>query len=283
MISFMEHELIKLCRKQNIDLQEILKNKNNYYHTFYIRKRDGKQRPINAPFGSLIIVQKICVSYLSDKANLIHPKARAFRRGLSLKHNALPHTGQNKLLKIDLKNFFSTITYNHIKEKLDDLIAELTTLNGIVPQGAPTSPIISNIIAYDMDCKMNEWATKHGLSYTRYADDMAFSGSKIPIDYKKALHSIVTSSGFVMNRRKTRLISNNREQCVTGVTVNKKSPSISKRRCRHKLRAILHYYGKNRTELTDEIKGLLAYIKSVNKSQYSKLVGDYEQQKQRQR
>jgi hypothetical protein len=200
---------------------------------------------------------------------------------MSLKHNALPHTDKKKLLKLDLKNFFGTITYHHIKEKLGDVIADLTTLNGIVPQGAPTSPIISNIVAYEMDCKMEEWARAHCLSYTRYADDMAFSGNEIPINYKEELNDIVTFFGFIINRKKTKLISSNKEQCVTGVTVNKKDPSISKRRCRHKLRAVLHYYGKNKLELTEEIKGLLSYIQSVNRIQYLKLMGDYERRKQR--
>lgn len=264
-----------ILQKNGIDLQKLLEQKNNYYRSFRISKGKGRYRYINAPFGILIDVQKICITYLSNKTHLIHPKAKAFRKGISLKHNATPHANSKKVLKIDLKDFFGTITHNMVAEKLGHTIADLVTHRGVLPQGAPTSPIISNIVAYKLDEKMSEWATKHDLTYTRYADDMAFSGNYIPNDYRKELNIIVQSEGFTINKKKTKLLSNNQEQSITGVNVNR-NISISKRKCRHNLRAVLYYYGRNNIELTDEIKGMLAYIKSINQSQYKKLVRDYE-------
>ena len=269
------NELSTLCERAGINLDDILENKDSYYRTFYIRKKDNKPRPIDAPFGDLITAQKICVKYLSDKKDLVHDKAKAFRKGVSLRHNAAPHINKRKVLKIDLKDFFGSIKQDMVARILGDKIADLVCYRGRLPQGAPTSPIVSNIIAYNLDCQLEAWAAQHNLSYTRYADDMSFSGDSIPESYRRDLNRFIRSQDLRINYKKTKLVSNNREQCITGVNVNKIA-SISKRKCRHKLRAVLYYYGKNGMKLTEEIKGMLAYIKSINEQQYQKLVRDYE-------
>jgi RNA-directed DNA polymerase len=276
----MEHPLYRLCAQEGIDLDTVLANKETYYRTFSIKKRDGRYRQINAPFGDLIRVQKLCLQYISTGRFIIHPSAKAFRRRISLADNAGPHKNQKKILKIDLKDFFGSIKDTMIEPLLGHLITQISTLNGQLPQGAPTSPTVSNIYAYPLDCFMAQWAERHGLNYTRYADDMTFSGNYIPHYFKRELDQIVRSQSLRINYKKTKLISSNYEQSVTGVVVNDKV-SISKRKCRHKLRAVLYYYGKNQLELTEEIKGMLAYIKSINLEQYQKLVRDYEQQRAR--
>lgn len=273
----MYNVLRNLCQEEGLDLDRLIQDKEFYYRSFRIPKGNGKFRCIDAPYGDLIKAQKICVKYLSTKPELVHPLAKAFKKGVSLWYNALPHVGHKNLLKIDLKDFFGTITEAMVAAKLGWDIAALVTYRGYVPQGAPTSPIISNIIAYSLDCKMHAWAKKNSLAYTRYADDMSFSGSAIPEDYRTHLNSIVISEGFIINSKKTRLQRPHRQQSVTGITVNDKV-SISKRKCRHNLRAVLYFYGKNKLPLTDEIKGMLSYIKSISESQYQKLVGDYEKQ-----
>jgi len=267
----------KLAQQEGIDIDAVLANKESYYRTFAIKKRDGKYRHINAPFGDLIQLQKLCLGYLSSGRFPIHPCAKAFRHGVSVSENALPHQNKKKVLKIDLKDFFGSINESMIEPLLGQKITQLVTLNGVLPQGAPTSPAVSNIYSYPLDCFMLAWAQRHNLDYTRYADDMTFSGTHIPHNYKRDLDEIVRSQSLKINYKKTKLISSNYEQSVTGIVVNDKV-SISKRKCRHKLRSILYYYGRNQLELTDEIKGMLAYIKSVNLKQYQKLVRDYERQ-----
>jgi RNA-directed DNA polymerase len=113
-----------------------------------------------------------------------------------------------------------------------------------LPQGAPTSPILSNIIAKKLDTRLISFAKKNNLKFTRYADDLTFSGDKIPPSYIKYIKHIIEDEGFVLNESKTRLYKKNKQRIVTGISVlNKeiKIPKEYKRNLRQELHFILKY------------------------------------------
>jgi RNA-directed DNA polymerase len=123
-------------------------------------------------------------------------------------------------LKLDLKDFFPSINLNRIifvfkslgyPNKIAFYLASICSYNESLPQGAPTSPILSNIIAKQLDKRLISLAKKYSLKFTRYADDLTFSGKKIPAKFIEYIKNIIEDEGFVVNESKTRLYKNNRK------------------------------------------------------------------------
>jgi RNA-directed DNA polymerase len=217
----------------------------NCYHSFYISKKNGKKRQISAPNKSLKYVQRRLCRLLIEKLNDFYLEyniknqiTHGFFKGKSIKTNALPHRNKRYVLNIDLKDFFGSIHFGRVQgfflknnyfklPKVATLIAQLTCYNGKLPQGAPTSPIISNLICQILDYKIIILCKKYRLTYTRYADDLTFStNNKVFSEnytlFLEELKDIVTSSGFDINAEKTHFQKFNSRQTVTGLSVNKK-------------------------------------------------------------
>ena len=199
---------------------EITINHYNCYSNYSIRKRHSKEkRKISAPHPDLHRAQTIIYKTIllkdtsvSQSAHGFIPKNSPFARGIL--SNALVHQGCSWLLNIDLKNFFPSIYYNRVFNYFfslgyeKDVCAGLTkicTYSNSLPQGAPTSPMLSNLIAKELDKKCEDLALRKGCKYTRYADDLTFSGldnsNKV---LPKEVASIVSSCGFRVNRTKTK-------------------------------------------------------------------------------
>ena len=154
---------------------------------------------------------------------------------------------------MDISDFFSSITYSMVisavfnKKKYPRQIgAMLTSLcckEDILPQGAPTSPTISNIVMKNFDDVIGEWCDKRGISYTRYCDDMTFSSNK-PLNYVALkVQGMLLERGFIVNNKKTRFFTNATRQVVTGICVNDKVsvPANYKRELRQELYYVLKY------------------------------------------
>lgn len=234
-------------------LQDIAK----YYSEFKIPKKSGGERIISAPNKQLRTLQ-IKISHLLN--NMYRPKdaAKAFIAGRSIVSNARPHVGKAFVFNVDLQDFFPSITFARIRGMLiaapyglsaevSSVIAHLCTLRGSLPQGAPTSPVISNMICSRLDRELTELARRHKAVYTRYADDITFSfvssfpylpESVVLVDkrgensYGAALgdrfREIIDGNWFSVNPKKTRLQSRYERQVVTGLIVNRK-PNIDRR------------------------------------------------------
>ena len=218
----------------------------SYYDTFYIPKKNGDLREIETPRRELMNIQKRLASELSVyqhdmyrhleiKTNIAH----AFTKGKSIITNAKIHKNKKYIVNIDLKDFFHTIHFGRVKgffEKnsfyklpsdVATIIAQLTCYHGRLPQGAPTSPVISNLICQVFDYRVLGIAKKYRLDYTRYADDLTFSTNKLSFvdeypDFLSNLTSEIHKNGFVVNNAKTRIARRESKQTVTGLTVNKK-------------------------------------------------------------
>lgn len=214
-----------------------------FYRSFEIPKRRGGKRLVEAPIPSLLTCQRWIVKNILDKVDT-HPCATAYIKGTGLLNNVKPHAGQNHLLKIDLKDFFHTITINRViaifrncgyLPKISYEIASLCCLDGRLPQGAATSPILSNIIAKRLDLRLAALASQHRLEYTRYSDDMTFSGDHITPSLLSLIEHIIVDEGFIINKEKTRLYTTPGKRIVTGVSVREKElklPRNTKRKIR---------------------------------------------------
>lgn len=222
----------------------------NHYQRFTIPKKSGGERLISAPMPRLKRAQYWVLDNILAPVPL-HDAAHGFAPERSILTNARNHVGRDVVINLDLKDFFPTLTYARVKGLFEALgyteavaipLALLCTepmvdevaLDGerhfiadgprLLPQGAPTSPAITNLICRKLDRRLVGLARTLGFVYSRYADDLTFSGSgeaarKIGT-LLKAVHGIVEAEGFNVHPDKTRVMRRSSRQEVTGLTVN---------------------------------------------------------------
>lgn len=212
-------------------LYTISNNQEKNYHIFKIKKRNGKTRTIYEPNPNLKIIQKnILHNILEDR--YISKYAKAYKKGISLKDNASIHTNKPLILKLDIKDFFNNITFmqvysscfpeNFFPKPIGTLLTNLCTYKDRLPQGAPTSSYISNIVMLDFDLSVGEYCQKNNIAYTRYCDDMTFSGSFFKKEIIDLVKYELSKLGLSLNNEKITLITKKNRQVVTGIVVNKK-------------------------------------------------------------
>lgn len=165
----------------------------------------------------------------------LHSSAHGFTYKKSIITNSKIHAGENHLLKLDLKDFFPSIEINRIIHIFKELgypnmvafyLAQICCYESYLPQGAPTSPILSNIVAKRLDKRLMHFAKKFELKYTRYADDLTFSGQSITAKLISYINDIIVDEGFVVNEAKTRLYQQKSKRIVTGISVTEKQIKI---------------------------------------------------------
>jgi len=247
--------------KEYEELAETIENREAFYKLFKFKKKHSKgYRNILAPGGELKRIQYWIKENILDK--IVFPEyVTAYQSKKSIYNNALPHVNKELIIKFDLKNYFDTIDQARVyglfqilgynKSVSVDLaklccVSQETLANGtineivksinnsdsisILPQGAPSSPAISNLAATLLDYRLLKYASKHNYAYTRYADDLTFSGSKEQKLKKNVIKRIITDSGFLLNERKGSYVYKANRQLVTGLTVNTKVSVPKKKR-----------------------------------------------------
>lgn len=274
-----------------------------HYVTFVIPKRNGRPRYIHAPKTRLKQIQRALLRLLVDNLP-VSDRAHGFRKGRSIRTGAGPHVGKAIVLGMDLKDFFPSVTFGRVRGLLiacgygyavATTIAVLLTealrqpveIDGRIVhvpvgprhcvQGAPTSPGLCNAIALRMDRRLAGLASKYGWDYTRYADDLAFSGNGDDTcrTIRRLTTHICRSEGFEINPEKTRVQRKGRLQTVTGVVVN--DVAGLSRKERRQLRAAIHRHtiavnsGDEGLSRLNSIRGKLAYLKMLNPKQAARL------------
>lgn len=250
-----------------------LKNPERHYRVFEIPKANGKKRQIQAPRTMLKVLQYFLVDYLLDKLN-VHSAATAYARGSSVRKNAQTHAKNRYVANIDVSSFFPSLTKEVVFSRLVKsglkvdtaaLVAKLSSYKGGLPQGAPTSAILSNITMYEFDTIMADECRLIKVNYTRYADDMTFSGMDLEA-IKSAIELAkrnLAELKLKINNQKTRIFGPSTRQVVTGVVVNDwPQPSRDTRR---RLRAELHRAKLSPTDFVDrfqQLQGRAAYVLS---------------------
>ena len=251
-----------------------LSKRDDKYIHFEIPKKSGGVRNISSPDKFLKKIQRR-LAFALEVLFTPKPSANGFVQGRSIVTNAKSHIGRKYVYNIDIKDFFPTIHYGRIKAVLQlhpikasaeiaHLVAHLSCYKGVLPQGSPLSPMLTNIVCQSLDYHLVKLAKHYRCFYSRYADDITFSSNKNIFQKEKflnELHSTISKQGFNINAKKTRLQKHTQRQEVTGIIVNQK-PNL-KRDYVKKVRAMLHNW---------ENKGL-AYCQAKLERQYPKEKG----------
>ena len=258
----------------------------DFYRYYKIPKKNGDFRQISEPLPSLKEIQKwILDNILVNVGTSVY--AKAYIKNKSIKDNARFHRKQKVLLSLDIKNFFDSISSDKIfdifwnlgyKEDVVVMLTNLCCLNGSLPQGAPTSPMLSNIVLEDFDNEIGLYAIEQKIRYTRYADDMTFSGDfnagKVISKVKRQLNDL----GLKLNDEKTRTRGRGQRQEVTGIVVNEKMqlPRSERKKIRQEMHYIIKYgleshleYCKiEKANYISHLKGKIEYGLFVNPYDY---------------
>lgn len=311
------HDLATLLTYEPKKLSYVIYKMPNRYTQFTIPKSSGGTRSIAAPREELkalqVKVSKLlqqCIHNMNADLNITTSLSHGFTIGHSIMTNADLHRKKRYVFNIDIENFFGSIHRGRVfgfltknksfslNPKVARALAQVACHEDALPQGAPSSPVFSNLIGHLIDIRLVELAVKLGCSYSRYADDITFSTNKKTFPKEIALVSptnrwvasptlikIVSKCGFTLNPNKTRMQYQESRQSVTGLTVNRKinSPAVY----RHQVRAMAHnlfntgFFSvpdkdpklKSKIPGTiNQLGGMLSYIYMVNKFIRSKIV-----------
>ena len=223
----------------------------NHYRKTRIPKRGGGERMLTVPDEILKKIQRRIADVLLSSMP-VSRYAIAYRPGGSTLKNAAAHVGQPVVLKLDILHFFDSVRYSDVKEKAFPgeiyseqnrvLLAMLCYCQNALPQGAPSSPVITNILMRDFDERLGAWCHSRGIAYTRYCDDMTFSGCLDPKEVIAFVRRELKAMGFLLNGQKTRIQRAGQRQTVTGIVVNVQ-PGVPREYLR-KLRQELYYCEK---------------------------------------
>lgn len=240
------------------------------YKHFIVSKRDGSPRLLAEPRQPLKLLQYRALAHLKSSAAPFRSSVHGFVEGRSILTNAHQHCSptQHQLLNLDLEDFFPSISFYrirgvfqahpfHFSHEVATVFAQLCTLNGGLPQGAPTSPFLANLVCRGMDRDLTDLARRYRAIYTRYADDITLSfnvrsSERLPaaicsiqdgkISIGQELSDLISAHSFTINPNKTRIRGRFQRMEVTGLTVNK-FPNV--RRCFiDKIRGALHAWEK---------------------------------------
>jgi RNA-directed DNA polymerase len=237
-------ELLKYLGVSPAELKMIWWFRGRMYSHFNISKRSGKSRIISAPDYRLKMLQQKIARRLSDLYTPRNP-VHGFVPDRSVRTNAASHLRRRFILNVDIKNFFPTITEARVQGLLDSIgidtdvaaiVARICSNNGCLPQGAPSSPVISNMICFRLDKSLLRFSKEHRLLYTRYADDISLSsfqppaalfegdrpdpGKLSPEKLSDELRSIFRNNGFELNPEKIHYSDKKSRRMVTGIKIN---------------------------------------------------------------
>lgn len=284
----------------------------SHYTRFEITKRSGAMREIWAPRPMLKKAQTWILQEILERL-LVHGAAHGFVAGRSIASNASQHVNSRIVVKMDIKDFFPTISWKRVRGvfrqagyqgHIATLLALLCTEaprtvvehqgkkmyvalgERCLPQGAPTSPALSNVLCLTLDRRMTGVAKKLGWRYSRYADDLAFSQ---PISNSKkaeepqltsllgSVQRIVNDEGFALNRQKTHIVRHGAQQEVTGLVVNGKGLPRVSRQLKRQMRAAIHNIQQGKPlpegESIARLKGYAAYIMMTDREFGQKMMG----------
>lgn len=259
-------------------LYELSNHAEEHYTTIRIPKHSGGLRVIRQPDSLLKYIQRQILFRILVQIP-VSDCAFAYRKGFSAADNARPHAGKDTVLKLDIHDFYENITFTAVYQHafpetlfpppIRTLLTHLCCYDSILPQGAPTSPCISNLVMRPFDETMKQWCGEQGITYTRYCDDMTFSGhfpgntAREVIDKTRGF---LLRLGFELNQKKTRLIRRGCRQEVTGYTVNDRVRTSKD--YRRKLRQEWYYIRK--FGLEEHLKTLLgtSHVTDAQKNSY---------------
>ncbi len=263
-------------------LKRAVKFQKYFYRKFEILKRNGKKRTLYEPLPSLKEIQSWILDEILYKCK-VSRYAKAYVPKRSIKEHTRYHTDEPFVLTLDIREFFRSIKFELVESlfhnmgysiRLSNLLTKLCFLEDELPQGASTSPYISNLIMQDFDNEISKYCISNDIKYTRYADDLAFSGNLKADEVEELVKGELSKIGLELNDEKRKLMKPNQPQLVSGVIVNKKAQLPKK--VRNSLRNEMYYIQKfgleNHMERTNQKKpnylkhllGRINYVLQIN-------------------
>lgn len=262
----------------------LLSKKNErFYKEFTIEKRNRSSRNISSPTLPMKLVQKWILVNILEKIK-VSSQSMAFIKGVSgCKVNAEYHHNNLYLLKLDLENFFDNIKQKRVyslfrnlgyNSEIAGILSNICTLKDSLPQGGVTSPYISNLICTKLDRRLEKLCSLRDVTYTRYADDLAFSCDNIDTlkKLKNIIEDIIKDEDFLINIQKTKISSKNVRMRINGITLNADKLKVDKA-LKRKIRAQIHHmFLKADFSDFEKIKGYISYISSIEPDYKNKII-----------
>jgi RNA-directed DNA polymerase len=258
--------------------EEAVRSVSVSYLQFTIPKRTGGKRIIQSPNRELKVIQRRILHRLLKRIRS-HPAARGFERRQSIVTNALPHREKAIVLRMDVKDFFRSTQSHRVRDmflrlgwnkEAATLITKLCTYEEGLPQGAPTSPRLSNLVNLRLDIRLAAAAKKASADYTRYADDLTFSFKKDDsLTARKMIRVtklVLEDFGYQLHtRKKLHIRRQHQQQLVTGLVVNDRVRLT--RKTRRWLRAVEHHSaaGRSCTLTPDQLEGWRSFQSMVSR------------------
>lgn len=318
------YSLPHLCLLAGVNIQKIKSlcetNRISKYKRFKLKKKRGGFRVIQTPTDELKYLQKWILVNILEKVPS-HPSCKGFEKKLSIKHNAEVHLNKESILKIDLLRFYDSInekrvyglfrhigyhtnlavslakictivpdsrflsSFNKKEQELRKVI--ISKLEGILPQGAPSSPKLSNLITINLDNRLSKLAAKNELCYSRYADDITFSGNLATLKkVKSTVYRIIKDENLFVNYSKTKILIKGNPLFITGLSVNNAHVSIPKKRkkdiehhlfhcIKNGVKVHLSKSGIHNKNFKDWLLGNIAFVFSIEKELGEKYFADF--------
>lgn len=252
------------------------------YKAYYVTKRSGDLRRIEAPNIALKAIQTWILLNVLERLP-VSDRAQGFVKERGIRKNAAYHLGKRYLLIIDIKDFFPSIKIDKVHDVFlqatNDsdtarIYSMLCTFQGRLPQGGVTSPILSNLVFRQTDERIIDLCSRMNITYSRYADDMTFASNDFQAleEVYRQVRQRLESAGFHINAKKTRYCSGKRRMLVTGLRLNSGRLTTGRERKR-KIRAALYNYITNNDETVNmnRVLGQIAFIRSIEDDYYPKV------------
>ncbi len=260
-------------------LQRIARNRHRLYRGHYVTKRRGGRREIEAPNSELKTIQRWILRNLLEGMD-VSDRAKGYVRHVSVLQHACLHLGRTCVLLLDIKDFFPSIGEAAVGDvfcgcsgdsHVVSTLTALTTFRGHLPQGAPTSPTLSNLVFKEVDSILADYCDQRDIAYSRYSDDLAFSSNSLDelTTLKKNARAILGKAGFRLNNGKTKIMTPCRAMVIGGLRVNSGHATVGRKRKRE-LRAAIHNWIALQRPRQDPsaILGTLAYLRGVEPEYY---------------
>lgn len=277
-------------------VERVAHSADHSYKSYSIRKRSGGHRQIDHPSRPLKALQRWLLSHVVDRFP-VHASAYAYRRNTGIGEHATKHSGSRFLLRMDIEDFFPSLTSSHLRVFMNstavqavtgpwtqadrDVFVALVCRRGRLTIGAPTSPALSNALFREVDCALASLAESGSLTYTRYADDLFFSSVQAgvlgaaEVDIKATVEQASFPSGLRINAAKTRHSSKKGRRRVTGITLSSDGSISLGRGWKRVVRSMIYRFAELSDDERLRLAGMLAYGKSIEPDLINRLVLKY--------
>ena len=277
-----------LCRMLSLEkyfLQKHIRLCPLLYIEIPLKKKDGTPRPIRAPKDKLKIIQRAILKNILSGIKL--PSCcYGFSKNKSIIENAKVHSKNDFLLNLDIQDFFPSVHYKKVQQIFLDIglseeiaifLCGLTTYEYRLPQGAPTSPFLASFALSNLDYRLMRLAKSNYLTYTRYFDDISFSGNKRVVVLEKDIMKIIKEEGYTVKISKRKLFTKNEAKEVNGVLITNKKLSLRNTDELFNYVSDINKYGLSKLQTDNlekerqSLKGKIAFLKQVDQEQSDKI------------